>query len=114
MHLHGQGRWCRPQEAAGWLEQPRPWLETQWPGLFLGVSSRLEPPGAPWGGAGAELRQCAKGGSFGRAGARQEGVTQLLSARARRELGLDLERGQRRSVRARQPQLSGDEVRDEV
>ena len=33
MHLHGQGRWCRPQEAAGWLEQPRPWLETQWPGL---------------------------------------------------------------------------------
>ena len=82
--------------------------------LPQGVSSRLEPPGAPWGGAGAELRQCAKGGSFGRAGARQEGVTQLLSARARRELGLDLERGQRRSVRARQPQLSGDEVRDEV
>ena len=52
---------------------------------------------------------------MGRAGARQEGVPQLLGARARRELRLDLERRQRRGVRARQPQLPADrEARREM
>ena len=31
----------------GWLEQPRQWLGAQWAGLFLGVPSCPEPPGAP-------------------------------------------------------------------
>ena len=31
----------------GWLEHPRQWLGTQWAGLFLGVLSCPEPPGAP-------------------------------------------------------------------
>ena len=31
----------------GWLEPPRQWLGTQWVGLFLGVLSCPEPPGAP-------------------------------------------------------------------
>ena len=35
----------------GWLEQPRQWWGAQWAGLFLGVPSCPEPPGAPWAGA---------------------------------------------------------------
>ena len=31
----------------GWLEHPRQWLGAQWVGLFLGVPSCPEPPGAP-------------------------------------------------------------------
>ena len=31
----------------GSLEHPRQWLGAQWPGLFLGVPSCSEPPGAP-------------------------------------------------------------------
>ena len=31
----------------GWLEQRRQRLGAQWAGLFLGVTSWLEPPGAP-------------------------------------------------------------------
>ena len=31
----------------GSLEQPRRWLDAQWAGLFLGVPSYPEPPGAP-------------------------------------------------------------------
>ena len=42
----------------GSLEHPRQWLGAQWAGLFLGVPSRPEPPGAPRGGAGAELGHC--------------------------------------------------------
>ena len=30
----------------GWLEHPRQWLGAQWVGLFLGVPSCPEPPGA--------------------------------------------------------------------
>ena len=40
---------------SGWIERLRQWLGAQWTGLALGVSSCPEPPGAPWGGAGAEL-----------------------------------------------------------
>ena len=39
----------------GSLEHPRQWLGAQWRGLFLGVPSCPEPPGAPLGGTGAEL-----------------------------------------------------------
>ena len=51
----------------GELGHPRHWLGAQWVGLFLGVQSCPEPPGAPWGGAGAELGHC-QGGHFERAG----------------------------------------------
>ena len=34
----------------GWLEQSRQWLGAQWAGLFLGVPSYPEPPGADWEG----------------------------------------------------------------
>jgi hypothetical protein len=37
-----------------WLEQPRQWLGAQWAGLFLGVPSCPEPPGASRGGPEAE------------------------------------------------------------
>ena len=37
------------------------WLGAQWVGLFLGVPSCAEPPGAPRGGAGAELGHCSDG-----------------------------------------------------
>ena len=33
----------------------------QWVGLFLGVPSCPEPPGAPWRVAGAELGHCQEG-----------------------------------------------------
>ena len=33
-------------------------------GLAAGVMSYPEPPGAPWGGAGAELRHCLEGHTF--------------------------------------------------
>ena len=39
------------------------WLGAQWAGLFLGVLSRPEPPGAPGGGTGAELGPCQVGTS---------------------------------------------------
>ena len=39
----------------GSLEPPRPWRGARWLGLALGVPSCPEPPGAPRGGAGAEL-----------------------------------------------------------
>ena len=45
----------------GSLEQPRRWLGAQWAGLFLGVPSCPGPPGAPLGGAGAELGRCPGG-----------------------------------------------------
>ena len=31
----------------GWLEHQRQWLDALWAGLFMGVSSCPEPPGAP-------------------------------------------------------------------
>ena len=42
----------------GSLETLRPWLGAQWLGPTLGVPSCAEPPGAPRGGAGAELGRC--------------------------------------------------------
>ena len=44
-------------EAAG-LNTRGSGLGVQWHGLSLGVPRRPEPPGAPWVGAGAELRHC--------------------------------------------------------
>ena len=41
---------------AGWLEHPRHWLGARWRGLLPWLCrASLEPPGAPRGGAGAEL-----------------------------------------------------------
>ena len=42
----------------GQLEHPRQWLGARWADLFLGVLRCPEPPGAPRGGAGAELGRC--------------------------------------------------------
>ena len=40
----------------GWLEHPRQWLGAEWAGLFLGVPSCPEPPGASRGVSEAEAR----------------------------------------------------------
>ena len=45
----------------GSLEHPRQCQGTQRAGLFLGGPSCAEPPGAPRGGAGAELGRCQGG-----------------------------------------------------
>ena len=51
------------------LEHPRPWLQRQWLGLAAGVPSCSEPSGAPWGGAGTELRHCSEGHTLDHAAA---------------------------------------------
>ena len=69
------GGWRRlaqaPEAAAGWCPMAQ-WPNgpmAQWPNgpmarplPLMRVSSRLEPPGAPWGGAGAELGPCRERG----------------------------------------------------
>ena len=72
---------------AGWLVQPRQWLGVQWVGLFLGVPNHCpEPPGAPRGGAAAELGQC-QGGHLDHAVALQAAAFRSASS-ARNASGL--------------------------